>query len=161
MTKCSSHRGTLSMSKCLIIYHFVLCAWCCFTNHFRRLYIYIRLKIKPNSVRIRFQSRQICVLPSTGFEPTLLIYCSTIRLALRPAPQTTRLHPLPYICIQIHNNKVKHKQNMNVLCQIYGYTFEFSPYIYHVIYRNIIIFNKFGNILTNTVFPNSFDLFII
>jgi hypothetical protein len=35
------------------------------------------------------------VLPSTGFEPTLLIHCSTIRLALRPAPYTTRPHPLP------------------------------------------------------------------
>ena len=28
-------------TKCLILYHFVLCTWCCFTNHFRRLYIYI------------------------------------------------------------------------------------------------------------------------
>ena len=26
------------------------------------------------------------VLPSTGFEPTPLLHCSTIRLALRPAP---------------------------------------------------------------------------
>ena len=34
----------------------------------------------------------IFVLPSTGFEPTPLIHCSTIRLALRPAPQTTRPH---------------------------------------------------------------------
>ena len=59
------------------------------------IYIYIRLKIKPNSVRIRFQSCQIFVLPSTGFEPTPFLHCSTIRLALRPAPQTTRLHPLP------------------------------------------------------------------
>ena len=24
-------------TKCLILYHFVLCTWCCFTNHFRRL----------------------------------------------------------------------------------------------------------------------------
>ena len=51
--------------------------------------IYIRLKIKPNSVRIRFQSCQIFVLPLTGFEPTPLIHCSTIRLALRPAPLIT------------------------------------------------------------------------
>ena len=29
---------------------------------------------------------QIFVLPSTGFEPTPLLHCSTIRLALRPAP---------------------------------------------------------------------------
>ena len=28
-------------TKCLILYHFVLCTWCCFTNHFRRLYVYI------------------------------------------------------------------------------------------------------------------------
>jgi hypothetical protein len=32
-------------TKCLIIYHFVLCTWCCFTNYFRRLYIYISLDI--------------------------------------------------------------------------------------------------------------------
>ena len=50
---------------------------------------FIRLKIKPNSVRIRFQSCQMFVLPSTGFEPTPLIHCSIIRLALRPAPSTT------------------------------------------------------------------------
>ena len=24
-------------TKCLILYHFVLCTWCCFTNYFRRL----------------------------------------------------------------------------------------------------------------------------
>ena len=47
---------------------------------------YIRLKIKPNSVRIRSLSCQICVLPSTGFELTPLIHCSTNRLALCPAP---------------------------------------------------------------------------
>jgi hypothetical protein len=28
-------------TKCLILYHSVLCTWCCFTNHFRRLYTYI------------------------------------------------------------------------------------------------------------------------
>ena len=63
--------------------------------------IQIRLKIKPNSVRIRFQSCQFVVLPSTGFEPTPLIHCNTIRLALRPAPQTTRPHRLPFIYIAI------------------------------------------------------------
>jgi hypothetical protein len=50
------------------------------------IYIYICLKIKPNSVRIRFLSCQIFVLPPTGFELTPLIHCSTIPLALRPAP---------------------------------------------------------------------------
>jgi hypothetical protein len=38
------------------------------------LQTYIRLKIKPNSVRIIFQSCQIVVLPSTGFELTPLIH---------------------------------------------------------------------------------------
>ena len=39
------------------------------TNKLKKnIYIYIRLKIKPNSVRIRFLSCQIFVLPSTGFE---------------------------------------------------------------------------------------------
>jgi hypothetical protein len=47
--------------------------------------LYIRLKIKPNSVRIRSLSCQICVLPSTGFELTPLMHCSTNRLALCPA----------------------------------------------------------------------------
>jgi hypothetical protein len=37
-----------------------------------RINIYIRLKIKPNSVRIRFLSCQIFVLPSTGFELTYI-----------------------------------------------------------------------------------------
>jgi NADPH-dependent 2,4-dienoyl-CoA reductase/sulfur reductase-like enzyme len=46
-------------------------------------YIYICLKIKPNSVRIRFLSCQIFVLPSTGFELTPLIHCSTNRLNVR------------------------------------------------------------------------------
>ena len=70
--------------------------FCCLVCHISGvLYIYIRLKIKPNSVRIIFLSCQICVLPSTGFELTPLIHCSTIRLALRPAPKTTRPHPLP------------------------------------------------------------------
>ena len=38
--------------------------------------------MKPNSVRIRFLSCQIFVLPSTGFELTPLIHCSTNRLSL-------------------------------------------------------------------------------
>ena len=52
---------------------------------------YIRLKNKPNSVRIRSLSCQIFVLPSTGFELTPLIHCSTNRLylALCPAPKTS------------------------------------------------------------------------
>ena len=43
---------------------------------------------------------------------------------------------------------------MNVLCQIYGNTFELSPYMY-VIYQNIILSEKkFGSMLrlTNTFF---------
>ena len=43
---------------------------------------------------------------------------------------------------------------MNVLCQIYGNTFELSPYMY-VLYQNIILSEKkFGSILflTNTFF---------
>ena len=56
------------------------------TLHFLDHRIYIRLKIKPNSVRIRSLSWQIFVLPSTGFELTPLIHCSTNRLALCPAP---------------------------------------------------------------------------
>jgi hypothetical protein len=47
-----------------------------------RLLKLLFLKIKPTSVRIRFVSCQFFVLPSTGFELTPLIHCSTIRLAL-------------------------------------------------------------------------------
>jgi hypothetical protein len=50
------------------------------------LNIIIRLKIKPNSVRIRFLSCQIFVLPLTGFELTPLIHCSINHLVLCPAP---------------------------------------------------------------------------
>ena len=50
------------------------------------IYIYIRLKVKPNSVRIRSMRWQIFVLPSTGFELTPLIQCSTNRLVLCTAP---------------------------------------------------------------------------
>ena len=38
------------------------------------IHIYIRLKIKPNSVIIRFLSCQMFVLPSAGFELTPLIH---------------------------------------------------------------------------------------
>ena len=55
---------------------------------------YIRLKIKPNSVRIISLSWQFSVLPLTGFELTPLIHCSPNRLALCPAPSTTWSHPL-------------------------------------------------------------------
>ena len=54
---------------------------------------YIRLKIKPNSVRIRFLSCQIFVLPSTGFELTPLIHCS----AAAPKPYVQRPRPLDHI----------------------------------------------------------------
>jgi hypothetical protein len=37
-------------------------------------------------LRVSLDSCQVFVLPSTEFEPTPLIHCSTIRLALRPAP---------------------------------------------------------------------------
>jgi hypothetical protein len=47
------------------------------TEDILTVYIYIRLKIKPNSVRIRSLSCQMFVLPSTGFELTPLIHCTT------------------------------------------------------------------------------------
>ena len=61
-------------------------SFCLFCVLVCNIYIYIRLKIKPNSVRIRFLSCQFFVLPSTGFEFTPLIHFSTNRLALCPAP---------------------------------------------------------------------------
>jgi len=41
-------------------------------------------------LELDFRAGQIFVLPSTGFEPTPLIHCSTIRLALHPAPYIWR-----------------------------------------------------------------------
>ena len=61
------------------------------------IYIHVRLKIKPNSVRIRFLSCQMFVLPPTGFELTLLIHCSSNRLALCPAPTSTTSAPYIYV----------------------------------------------------------------
>ena len=52
----------------------------------RNFIMHIRLKIKPNSVRIRSLSCQLFFLPSTEFELTPLIHCSTNRLALYPVP---------------------------------------------------------------------------
>jgi hypothetical protein len=83
-----------------IISHLRLCLLCdiAMKNQFSHnqstivyiyIYIYTHLKIKPNSVRIRFLSCQIFVLPSTGFELTPLIHCSTNCLALCPVPSTT------------------------------------------------------------------------
>jgi len=48
----------------------------------------MHLKIKPNSVRIRSLSCQICGLPSTALDLTPLIHCNTNRLALCPAPRS-------------------------------------------------------------------------
>ena len=50
--------------------------------------ISICLKIKHNSVRIRFLRSQFCVLPR--IEPAPLIHCNTKQLAVCPAPYTTR-----------------------------------------------------------------------
>ena len=82
----------------------ILCP--CFLNY-QQLYIYIRLKIKPKCQNSILELSNF-VLPSTGFEPTPLIHCSTIRLALRPAPQTTRPHPLPIYIHYIHTYTLTH-----------------------------------------------------
>ena len=97
------------------------------------IYIYIRLKIKPNSVRIRFQSCQVFVLPSTGFELTPLIHCSTIRLALRPVPQTTRPHPLH---IYIYMLRWQGQHLINCLTPTYFFTFPIN--IFFVVFFYIL-----------------------
>ena len=43
-------------------------------------------KLNQTVLKLDFRAVKFFVLPSTGFEPTPLIHCSTIRLALRPAP---------------------------------------------------------------------------
>jgi hypothetical protein len=53
-------------TKCLILYHFVLCTWCCFTNHFRRLYIYIFWIVKPIIVLVFFFTAVMLDILSTG-----------------------------------------------------------------------------------------------
>jgi hypothetical protein len=53
------------------------------------MYTCIRLNMKPNSVRIRYLSWQIFVLPSMRFALTPLIHCGTNRLALCPVHYAT------------------------------------------------------------------------
>ena len=78
--------------------------------------INIRLKIKPNSVRIRFLSCQIVVLPSTGFELTLVIHCSTIHLALHPLPikGVSIIVVLPYLVRQVQ------RQTQDMCISVWG-----------------------------------------
>ena len=106
----------------------ILCP--CFLNY-QQLYIYIRLKIKPKCQNSILELSNF-VLPSTGFETTPLIHCSTIRLALRPAPQTTRPHPLPiyihtymylyvlnsFIETSMHRKKANEKQKVHKTIQV-------------------------------------------
>jgi hypothetical protein len=66
----------------------------CLVGRFIYIFMHIRLKIKPSSARIIFLSCQIVFLPSTAFEVTPLMHCSTNLLALYPAPWTSRPHPL-------------------------------------------------------------------
>jgi hypothetical protein len=55
-------------------------------------FIYTRLKIKPNSVRNKFLSCQIFVLPSTGFELTPLIHCRLdLQLPVQSVHITTKV----------------------------------------------------------------------
>jgi hypothetical protein len=64
------------------------------------IYIYIYIwKLNQAVLELDFRAVKFFVLPSTGFEPTPLIHCSTIRLAVRPAPSTTST---PYIYIYIY-----------------------------------------------------------
>jgi hypothetical protein len=50
-----------------------------------QMYIYV-WKLNQAVLELDFWAVKFFVLPSTGFELTPLIHCSTIRLALRPAP---------------------------------------------------------------------------
>jgi hypothetical protein len=79
------------------------------TSQYRKSYnlyiyiqIYIRLKIKPNSIRIRFLSCQIFFLPSTGFELTPLIHCSNHLLSLTSIALDHWTTSTPYIYIYIY-----------------------------------------------------------
>ena len=51
-------------------------------------------------LELDFRGCQIFVLPSTGFELTPLIHCSTIRLALHPAPSTTDVYIYIYVWLK-------------------------------------------------------------
>ena len=49
------------------------------------IYIYV-WKLNQTVLELDFRAVKFFVLPSTGFEPTPLLHCSTIRLALPRAP---------------------------------------------------------------------------
>jgi hypothetical protein len=77
LTLMDNEEGHLLIENCVNI--FFVTSLSVSLHNLLDFYIYIRLKIKPNSVRIRFLSCQICVLHSTGFELTpMLIYLSII-----------------------------------------------------------------------------------
>jgi hypothetical protein len=61
------------------------------------LNIYRCLKIELNSVGIRFLSWHLFCSPSTVFELTPLIDCSTNCLALYPVPKTTLAHVIDWL----------------------------------------------------------------
>ena len=100
--------------------------------------IYIRLKIKLSSVRIRFLSCQNVVLPSTGFELTPLIHCNTNRLALCPAPQTTRPHSLHKKCsFNSRSVTLSRKANLEIAI-IHVFKRVYMVHIYLYIYYTIL-----------------------
>jgi hypothetical protein len=45
-------------TKCLILYHFIFCTWCCFTNHFRRLYTHMYICVHFYLYSARFD---VCI----------------------------------------------------------------------------------------------------
>ena len=78
-------------TKCLILYHFVLCTWCCFTNHFRHLYIYIYIHTK------------ICRLISDTLRPCGLPHRKFITYIWKTNNMTLQRHKLFYLlCIYIY-----------------------------------------------------------
>ena len=58
-----------------------LSEWCCSVSM-----VWVQIPSREEQTNLTALKSKIFVLPSTGFEPTPLIHCSTIRLALRPAP---------------------------------------------------------------------------
>jgi hypothetical protein len=87
---------------------------------------------------------QICVLPSTRFDLTSLIHCSTNHLALCLAPQTTGPHPLHKMNLQ--SSKWR-SSGTDILCGCHlprcSYNILYFLWLYYELF--IILCNKLNN----------------
>jgi hypothetical protein len=93
---CNIYATSVTVARPLRHRRAIFAFYCCYKNveiavenwlYYIYIYMYIYVwKLNQTVLELDFRAVKFFVLPSTGFEPTPLIHCSTIRLALRPSP---------------------------------------------------------------------------